>query len=250
MSTTALARAPRADGSTPKNPVHAGSLPVGGEWERAWHCTLTAGEIARVRHMASVHRRRLAAVRRARKTPSERALLAVPSKNGLDILAALASMAAGLVGKRVRLLAASYRELANRADCSVETVRRQIAVLRRAGLLRWQRRCRRTEAPAEFGLPQWEQAENVYELVTPAGVKREHKRAGAEVDRRRAQAAAAAAATQQASTGAHRPSSPLAKGLISQSLAEALQGLRSVLQHETGKVPERPGHQAFEEKRR
>ena len=252
MTVRGLRRAPRPDGSQPKNKVRAGSLPEGGQWERAWHCQLSRGDIARIRYMAGVHRRRLAAVRRGRKTPAERALLPVPSKNGLDILAALASMAAGLFGKPKRLLIASYKELANRADCSVETVRRQIAVLKRAGLLRWQRRCRRTEAPAEFGHPQWEQATNVYELVTPLGVQREHRRAGSLVDRRHADAVADRAAQQRASgapAAAPTPSAPVPlldpEPPGSMFLSQELRGRAAALQHETGKLPERPDLQAF-----
>ena len=252
MSGAPFARPPRPDGSRPKNPVRAGSLPAGGEWERMWQCVLSPGELAKVRYAAGVVRGRLIKARRKLTSPADRARIPVPSKNGLDILAALASFAAGLARKARRLLALSYAELANRAGCSVETVRRQIALLKLAGLLRWQRRCRRTDAPREYGVPQWEQAENVYELVIPLGVKREHRRAGAAADRRQAEAAAATAqqraSTAPPSTGP-RPSSPLAKQMIAGSLAAALDRFRAAYHHETHRLPERPDLQASKKDR-
>ena len=254
MTLRSMMRAPRPDGSRAKNPVRAQSLPSGGTWEREWHCTFSAGQIASFPSAATKVRRRLSARRRTLKSPAERAKLPVPSKNGLDILAAIASMAAGLIGRKCRLLVLSYRELANRADCSVETVRRQISILKAAGLLKWQRRCRRTEAPPEFGLPQWEQDTNVYQLTVPQGVVLEHRRASRERDRRQAQAAASAAAEQRA--GSHPPPSAPRPPFRQAPDPQPSQGPQSVLfyseelrrraaalQHETGKMPERPDHQ-------
>ena len=197
-------RFPRTDGSRPKNRVRAHSWVAGGEWEREWRCTFSAGMLARHVRIMRAHRRRLSAQRRATKDPRRAADLAVPSKNGLDILEALVAMAAG--GRR--LLAVSYRELAARADCSVETVRRQIALLKAAGMLKWQRRCRRTEAERRFGEPQWEQAENVYQLLVPAGVKRQHQRAADQVDHARAEAVRATALAQQRSAEPPPPRHP------------------------------------------
>lgn len=254
MTLRSMMRAARPDGSRAKNPVRAQSLPSGGTWERDWHCTWSKGQIQCFTAAARRVRRRLSATRRKLKSPAERAKLPVPSKSGLDILEAVVSMAAGLVGRKCRLLVLSYRELANRADCSVETVRRQIVILKAAGLLKWQRRCRRTEAPPQFGLPQWEQDTNVYQLAVPHGVVLEHRRASRERDRRHAQAVAAAASEQRAashpSPNALRPPfrqapdpQPRQGPQSAVFYSEELRRRAAALQHETGKMPERPDHQ-------
>lgn len=206
-------RARRADGTQPKNRVRARSFAAGGDWERGWFTTWSPGELSRYMRVIRPHRDRLYRAWRARRARPDPDQAPIPTAIGLRILEQLVAMAAG--GRR--LLVASYRELAARAGCSLSAVHEQLARLRACGMVDWQRRCRPTEAERAWSVPQWEQAENVYRLLVPAGVKKAHRRSGAEADADRAKAGLARGRIQRA-----RDLDPAAR----RRLIEALDRLR------------------------
>lgn len=180
--TAASARTRRADGSQPRNRVRAKSHAAGGDWERSWYNRLSRSELGRHTYLMRIHRNRLYRARRAPGAPPPPDDdVGVPTLLGIDVLDVLVRMAAG----GVRVLAISYRELATRTGCSISAVHEQLCRLKAAGMLNWARRCRPTEGAREFGTPQWEQAENLYRLDVPPGIRKAHARTAAAAAERR-----------------------------------------------------------------